>query len=68
MHKEIVVMNQDVHPPHFLGWRTHHWVTEYPDAQKFDGIRAAKAARKNSGTLNAKIIENYGMENETVIG
>ena len=61
----------------FLGYRRNQWVTEYPDACKFHGIRGAKTALRQieasgldcfSGLQKVVIIENYGYENETVVG
>ena len=58
--------------------RRNTWdFTEYPDACKFHGIRGAKTVLRQieasgldcfSGLQKVVIIENYGYENETVVG
>jgi hypothetical protein len=60
---DLVITQQKGGPIQF--WSGSRWVSEYPDAEKYPNMAAAKKAN-----LKAKgdIMENYGMDDERVVG
>ena len=60
---DLVITQQKGGPIQF--WSGSRWVSEYPDAEKYPDMKAAQKAN-----LKAKgdIVENYGMDDERVVG
>jgi hypothetical protein len=49
-------------------WGGAHWVSEYPDAQTYITLKAAKTATERARlTRSCAVVDNYGFENERIM-
>jgi hypothetical protein len=60
---DLVITQQKGGPIQF--WSGSRWVSEYPDAEKYPDMKAAKKANLKA---HGDIMENYGMDDERVVG
>lgn len=60
---DFVITQQKSGPIQF--WSGSRWVSEYPDAEKYPNMQAAKRANTKA---RGDIVENYGMDDERVVG